>query len=64
MKATRLILALALAAAATVPFVARAAADGSSEAAALPRNAGASIVVQNEQQKQRLEAQGFPQYND
>jgi hypothetical protein len=28
------------------------------------RDSGASIVVHNEAEKHRLEAQGFPQYND
>lgn len=68
MKAARLFLAIALAAGSTAALAAGGSADSptwSTPAATqgdMPRT-GRSFAVQNERQKQRLEAQGFPQYD-
>ena len=65
MKATRLILVLALSTGAGVAFtVPAAAADAAATASPYRTYAGAEIVVHNEMEKHRLEAQGFPQYTD
>ena len=67
MKATRLILACALAAGTTAAFAAPAAAAAPSDPASARTErtyAGADIAVYNEMAKHQLESQGFPQYND
>lgn len=63
MEPTRLILLLALAAGTTVATAAPSAKSPDS-VSGLAADSGASIVVQNEVAKHRLEAQGFPQYDD
>jgi hypothetical protein len=67
MKATRFILACALAAGATAAFAApAAAAEPSVPASARTERtyAGVNIAVYNETAKHQLESQGFPQYTD
>lgn len=67
MKATRFILAFALAAGTTAAFAAPAAAaepSNPTSAQTVRTYAGADIAVYNETAKRQLEAQGFPQYTD
>lgn len=69
MKVSKLFLAFVFATASTAAFAAGWPADdpsGTTSAAAqadTPRT-GRDIALQNEAQKRRLEAQGFPQYDD
>ena len=67
MKATRFILAFALAVGTTAAYAAPAAAadpSGPTSARTERTYAGANITVYNEAEKHRLESQGFPQYTD
>jgi hypothetical protein len=65
MQATRFVLALALAASASLALAAPVAAAGPPDAAPAYRMpSGASVVAQQQVERQRLESQGFPQYND
>jgi ABC-type amino acid transport substrate-binding protein len=67
MKATRFILAFALAAGTTAAFAAPAAAADPSDPMSARTEmtyAGVDIAVYNETAKRLLEAQGFPQYTD
>jgi ABC-type amino acid transport substrate-binding protein len=67
MKATRFILAFALAAGTTAAFAAPAAAAEPSDpmsARTARTYAGIDIAVYNEVAKRQLESQGFPQYTD
>jgi len=65
MQATRFLLALALAASASLALTAPAVAAGSSDTeSARGMSSGPSIVTQQQEERQRLESQGFPQYND
>jgi hypothetical protein len=69
MKTPRLLLALALVAGTTTALAAPEQVTGSPDPASMAfRNdvlhAGVDFIVQNEAEKRRLEAQGFPQYND
>jgi len=63
MNPSQLILFLALAAGTAVAIAAPATAMPDTMSA-YGIYSGASIVAQNEAEKHRLEAQGFPQYND
>jgi hypothetical protein len=65
MNATKLLLLLALSAGTAIALSAPARAADSSDHAWMRndvQHAGADFVVQNEAEKHRLEAQGFPQY--
>lgn len=67
MKAARFLLLVAVAAGTTVAFAAPAAAAGAPDALSARTEraySGVAFVVQNETEKSRLEAQGFPQYTD
>lgn len=67
MKATRFILAFALAAGTTAGFTAPATAAESSNPMSARIEltyAGVDIAVYNETAKRQLESQGFPQYTD
>jgi hypothetical protein len=67
MKATRFILAFALAAGTTAAFAApAAAADASSAMSARTARtySGVDIAVYNETEKRQLAAHGFPQFSD
>ena len=67
MKATRFILAFALAAGTTAAFTAPAVADEPSNPMSARTEltyAGVDIAVYNETAKRQLESQGFPQYTD
>lgn len=67
MKATRFMLAFAVAAGTTAAFAAAAAAAEPSDPMSIRTErtyAGVNITVYNETAKRQLESQGFPQYND
>ncbi len=64
MKTAKLIWVLALAAGTTAAFAVPAAAAEPSGPTSASMYSGASIAMQNEAEKHRLESQGFPQYTD